>query len=313
MIARVAVLMVAAAVVAPRLAQAERMGVLILPADDTDAGLAENLTEILIARIAEARGSEIVTAAALRRRVGLETHARAQACFEDIACMGRVGVSLGVRRVITGTVRSQQKQFLLSLTLTDIETGRVDARFFRLVQGAVPDLIKAAQEGADELFRPKLAAGRIRVESTPEGARVTIDDSFVGTTPLISGPLVPGTHSVRVEMERRFPWKSKLQVLPDHDLEVKLGPEQLAARHIWPSYVAYGSLGGSAIALSVGIVFGLQSQTTPDSTERASIQQGLQQRQDLARMANISFATAGALALTSIATFVLFRREIFGD
>src|SRR6185312_14746661 len=54
----------------------------------------------------------------------------------------------------------------------------------------------------------------IQVASEPPGARVSIDNAYLGVTPLLSGTLLAGTHAVRVEADGRFPWMSRVDVRP---------------------------------------------------------------------------------------------------
>src|SRR5688500_18629660 len=77
---------------------AERVAILIAPGSPADAELADNLTEIVIARVAERQNTEVADKAEFHRRLGVETDKRAQHCLEDVTCLGRVGVILGVSR-----------------------------------------------------------------------------------------------------------------------------------------------------------------------------------------------------------------------
>ena len=54
--------------------------------------------------------------------------------------------------------------------------------------------------------------GTLSVNSDPSGARVLVDDVFVGTTPLRYGTL-PGTHRVRVEAEGYTPFETDLDIV----------------------------------------------------------------------------------------------------
>ena len=43
---------------------------------------------------------------------------------------------------------------------------------------------------------------------------MSIDNAYLGVTPLISGTLLAGKHDVRVEADGRFPWMSQVEVRP---------------------------------------------------------------------------------------------------
>jgi hypothetical protein len=302
------------AMLAPAALAADRVAVLILPEPGTDQALADNLTEIAIARIAERQNLDTVGTIELRRRLQMDGQRPTVACLDNIACLGRVAVALGVARVVGGSVRAYSaSRFLINMTLTEVGSGRVAGRFFRLVQGGVDQLIAVAQEGTDDLFRRQEEPGRIRVESDPPQARVTIDDLFVGNTPVISGTLVPGPHRVRVEKEKRFPWQETVMLKSATELEIKLTPENLPGRRTWPTYLAFGGLGATAVSAGLASVLGAMSQEEPDTTVRLRVQQDLQRRQKLATTANVIFAGAAVLAAVSTVVLYVYRRDVFGE
>jgi PEGA domain len=290
----------------------EKLAVLVLGTSDKDAELADNVTEVIISRVAQHGGVELAGKEEFRARLGVESDQRAQVCIDDLACLGRAAVSLGVRRIVSGSVGTRGKQYLFSLNLNNIETGKVDARVFRLVEGGVEDLIRAVQEGSDELFRPRVEPGKIQVDTEPQGARVSIDNAYLGITPLISGTLLAGKHNVRVESDEHFPWTSKVEVRPGQELQIKLKPDNLPVRRSWPPTVAYGAAGLAVAAAAAGGFLGVLSQLQPTGASRAEAQDDFNQKRNFALYANISFGAAGALALVSVFYFIHYRDDIFG-
>ena len=298
---------------APQVARAEKMAVLILAAGEKDADLADNVTEMVIAAVARQRGGvEVAGKEEFRARLGQMTDQRAQACLEEIACVGRTAVSLGVRRIVTGSVGTRGRQFLFSLNLHDVEAGRVENRVFRLIEGSLDDLIKAIETGCLELFKPKVEPGRIQVASMPVGARVSIDNAYLGVTPLISGTLLPGAHKVRVEADRRFPWVSTVEVRSGQDLGINLTEANLPARRRWPGAIAYGTGVLALTAAATGGLLGILSQVNPSGDTRQSSMEDFSQKDKMAKGANAAFITAGGLAVISTAMFIIYKDDIFG-
>src|SRR5262245_36288297 len=74
---------------------AEKLAVMVVATAERDAELADNLTEVIIARVAQRGGVEIAGKEEFRARLGVESERRTQACLDDIACLGRAAVSLG--------------------------------------------------------------------------------------------------------------------------------------------------------------------------------------------------------------------------
>jgi hypothetical protein len=290
----------------------EKQAVLVLGIVERDAELADNLTELIIARIAQRGGAEIAGKEEFRARLGVENERRAQACLDDIACLGRAAVSMGVRRIVAGSIGTRGKQYLFNLNLDNVESGKVENRVFRLVEGGVEDLIRAVQEGTDELFRPRVEPGKIQVASFPAGARVSIDNAYLGVTPLISGTLLAGKHDVRVEADGRFPWTSKVEVLPAQELQIKLTADNLPRRKQWPTYTAYGSGTLAGVSFAAGGFLGVLSQLQPSGNTRAEAQQDEHQKSNFALAANISFGVGALFSAVSLYYFLRYRDDIFG-
>jgi hypothetical protein len=307
-------LTVAAALAAsPRPARAgEKIAVLVLGTSEKDAELADNLTEVLIAYVAQHGGFEIAGKEEFRARLGVENERRAQDCLDDISCLGRAGVSLGVRRIVAGSVGTRGKQFLFNLNLDNVEQGKVESRVFRLVEGGVEDLIHAVQEASGELFRPHVEPGKIQIATQPDGARVSIDNAYLGVTPLISGTLLAGKHAVRVEADGHFPWASRVEVLPGQELQIKLTGDNLPRRRGWPPAVAFGTAIAAGAALAAGGFLGELSQLQPSGATRQQTADDLEQKHNFATAANVSFVAAAALAVVSIYHFIRYRDDIFG-
>ena len=298
---------------APRAARAgEKIAVLVLGTSEKDAELADNLTEVLIAYVAQHGGFEIAGKEEFRARLGVENERRAQDCLDDISCLGRAGVSLGVRRIVAGSVGTRGKQFLFNLNLDNVEEGKVESRVFRLVEGGVEDLIRAVQEASGELFRPHVEPGKIQVATEPDGARVSIDNAYLGVTPLISGTLLAGKHAVRVEADGRFPWASRVEVLPGQELQIRLSSVNLPRRRAWPPYAAYGSAIAAGAALAAGGFLGELSQLQPNGSTRAAAADDLEQKRHFALAANISFGAAALFGAVSLYYFIRYHDDIFG-
>jgi len=295
-----------------RVQASEKLAVLVLGTSEADSELAENVTEVVIAYIARQGSFELAGKEEFQASLGVDSELRGQACLEAMSCLSRAAVSLGVRRIVSGSVGTRGKQFLFSLALNNVEAGQVENRVFRLIEGDVGLLIRAVQEGITELFKPRVQPGRVEVKSRPEGARVSIDNAYLGVTPLISGTLLPGAHKVRVEAENRFPWVSKVEVMPGQDLGINLTENNLPRRSRNPGRVAYGSGVMSLVALATGGFFGVLSQVNTSGSVRAEHQSAFEERDRFSKVANVSFITGGALALISLGTFIFYRDDVFG-
>jgi PEGA domain len=306
-------LAVAFVLATPRPARAgEKIAVLVLATGDKDADLADNLTEVIIAYAAQHGGFEIAGKEEFRARLGVESERRTQACLDDISCLGRAGVSLGVRRIVAGSVGTRGKQVLFNLNLDNVQDGKVESRVFRLVEGGVENLIKAVQDASSELFKPRVEPAKIQVASDPAGARVAIDNAYLGITPLISPTLIAGKHNVRVEATDRFPWTSRVEVHPGQELQIRLTPDNLPLRRRWPANTAYASTALAAVALAAGTFLGVISQLQPNGDSRQAAMQDLDQKRNFARAANVAFGASAVFGAIALFHFIRYQDDIFG-
>jgi hypothetical protein len=311
---RVQLMVLAAAACAPAAAAhaGERLGVLILPVQQGDTALADSVTEVAISRLAETTDHELVGVRELRRRLSVAGGAELPLdCAIQTACLARVGVILGVRRLVSGSVRPDKTGFTLSVAMHDITSGKVERSFFRSVEGGPEALARAVQQAIDDLFG-KQAATQLRVTSVPGGATVVLDDQRRGTTPLTVEPLEPGRHRVRIEMTGRFPWKNEVTLAPGQNLLVSVSRDELAPRRVWTRYAAYGSAGGAALSLGAAAVFGILARMSAGAS-RGDAQMDLQVRKTYATTTNALLVTGGALALVSAVVFVAYRRDVAGE
>lgn len=290
----------------------EKLAVLVLGTTERDAELADNLTEVIIAAIAQRRGVEMAGREEFRARLGVESEQRAQACIDDLSCMGRAAVSLGVRRIVAGTVGTRGKQYLFNLNLNNIETNRVENHIFRLVDGGVRDLIPAVQSATEELFKPRIEPGRIQLTSAPSGARVSIDNAYLGVTPLISGTLLAGKHTVRVEADGRFPWLSSVEVFPGQDLGVTLTEANLPRRRLWPAKAAVAATSFGGLSFAAGGFLGVLSQLTPSGATRADTQSDLDQKRHFGTAANVAFISGAAFTVAALYIVLRYHDDVFG-
>jgi hypothetical protein len=70
----------------------------------------------------------------------------------------------------------------------------------------------AAARPAPVAPRPAATAGSLYLESRPSGARVFLDGTAVGATPLLLSDLAPGAHAIRLEYPGRRPWATSVTI-----------------------------------------------------------------------------------------------------
>jgi hypothetical protein len=289
-----------------------KLAALILKSGAVDEELADNLTEVLISRLARRGDHEIAGKEELKTKLGVDDRAAAE-CMNNLGCLGRVGTELGVTRMVVGTLGQRGSDYLYNLNLIDIGTGQVQNRVFELVAGgSVSALIAAVQSTADKLFQPKVEPGGVRVTSETRGAMVYLDEAFIGSTPVRRDGIEPGGHALRVEKEGHVGWAKEIEVPAGMTLGINVPLAALPERRKWPAPMAASAAVVAGLAGVVGIVMeALAHSSSTTSTRVAALDDAtLRYRESVVGIA--FFSAAAALAIYAAATTIAYRHDIFG-
>jgi len=141
---------------------AGKWAAIVLPADKGDEELAQNLSDVLVATIAERTHTELLGREEFKAQLGLQGR-DVLGCAGDTACLGRVGVQLKVDKMVVGTVsRGVGDEYVVNLNLIDVNALRAEQGVLRKAKG-VPQLVAEVQNIAAQF-----TGGRPAV--TPPGA-----------------------------------------------------------------------------------------------------------------------------------------------
>ena len=138
--------------VSPALAR-ERLAVLISVEGDRE--LADNLCEVVIAKLSSAAEHELVGQAELSERL-LELRAFADGglpkCVEEPGCLAGVGVVADAKLAVIGRVERHDQRFFVEFSLVEIETGFRRAIVSESSADDTAHLIATVQDGVALLF-----------------------------------------------------------------------------------------------------------------------------------------------------------------
>jgi hypothetical protein len=289
-----------------------KLAALILKTGSVDEDLADNLTEVLISRLARRGDYEIAGKEELKTKLGVDDRA-ANECINNIGCIGRIGTELGVTRVVVGTLGKRGDDYLYNLNLMDITSGQVENRVFELVAGGKVDpLIAAVQSTADKLFMPKVEPGGVRVTSETRGAMVYLDDAFMGSTPVRRDGLEPGPHKMRVEKEGHVGWAKDIEVPAGATMEVKVPLSMLPERRHWPAPAAASLAVLAGLSGVVGIVMEALAYSPSDNGTRASALADADLRYREGILGLSFFSAAAVFAVTAAILAIAYRQDVFG-
>jgi hypothetical protein len=237
--------------------QLEPIAVLLLPSGDVDAATTDALGELLIAAVAERGGARIIGKEEFQAQLG-QGDATTAECIESIPCLGRVGVALGVREVIAGTLGRRGDSWAFSLNRIDLRSGAVLGRVFREVEGDLAEVVRALPQSIEDLYVVAIQPGRLVVRASVVDAEVSLDGVVIGTTdegPVRRDLVEPGPHvvvvlaagytryerTIDVEAGTTFALDAELHLAPTRGFDVP-----------WETWVfgatAFGALAGAIAA-----------------------------------------------------------------
>jgi len=201
-------------------------GLLLMPADGDEGMAAHAITaHAAVARALEAQGVELISYAAARERAGGGELADCRALTCSAALCKRADAELAVLVAVRAqhdhsTHQHDPKAREVQVTLVEPS----DARFFGKADVVRGDFSAAAREALlDARAYQLLGPGpHVRVDSTPGGADVSIDDELVGESPY-RAVIEPGKHTVEIRLEGH---KTQAQMI-----EVRRGAQQPTRLH----------------------------------------------------------------------------------
>lgn len=316
------------------------VAVVDLETPDFMLGLAAQVVRSVVTE-ARAQKYEVISGEALLAKVDAKRYAELKKCSGKPACAAQILEAMGIERVVVGTLRRNEKSYLLQLWLMELKSLSVvstvdrsiliaSRRFQSDMEAAVGPFLRGERE----------PQGQLNIEINVAGAEITLNGEVVGKAPL-QLTLKPGKYEVKVERSRYLPvtrlvaveanasTKLELQMLlmpgqlPDDQLIPALTKKSLSNGTGSSSFspgVASWILGGSAVAAgAVGVTFGLLARSQEQALRKgydANLElyagtraQALEQNRN-ALIAHVSFGVAGAALVGTIISLILDAQHV---
>lgn len=293
------------------------VAVLMLPTGEVDPALADSLTDFLIAA-ERARASEvrIVGKEEFQAQLG-RTDAETALCIESPACLGRVGVVLGVTEIIAGTIArregaSDELVWAFTIQRLDVRSGEMLGRVFREVNGELEHLLRAIEESFPEIYVPMLRPGRLTVRVNVTGAEIELDGVRVGQvdeSPFRRDPIEPGPHVLRVRAAGHREFTREIEIEAGSTLVIEAALEP-SGRFV-PSALVYAGSALMVTSLAFGIGLGVSSQDRPSGSlsMRETLEGFYPAREMEALIANVLFGVAGVGAILGVIGLAISGEE----
>ncbi|MDQ3032398.1 MAG: PEGA domain-containing protein [Myxococcota bacterium] len=215
-------LAIVACTLAPAVARADAsVMVLGITSPEGDDEFARNLTGAIRHEASQVDGWQVSD-----REVTLSQMSLAHGCADtpDAACLRQIATTLNAQRVVYGTVRRDSaRDFQVTLSLFDAETGQIERSVEETLPGArtdIDDLRAPARTLVARLSGPQ--TGSLSVASNAPGATVRVDGDVAGTTDgdgNFEMPAIPvGPHRVQVSAEGREDWSGDVTIARGTDM-----------------------------------------------------------------------------------------------
>lgn len=239
------------------------VGLLGIDGASVEPGMGQVLTEALSRHIPQLQGMRVEKS----QQDLVEVKLVFGCTDENPSCMAKVGKSLGVHRLIYGSIRKQTQGGLYVVAIKQLNVA--DSTVEKFITEAVnPDILRADNPQINELVQRWLRVllieglrGGLRVVSEPMGASVRLDGIPVGVTPLNLPEVDVGDHFVNIDMPGFVSLSRSIRIRGGlvHEVTAALatkggGPAPKAGQFDWTkvlritSYVAAGLAGVSLIA-----------------------------------------------------------------
>ncbi|MGE0787652.1 MAG: PEGA domain-containing protein [Sandaracinaceae bacterium] len=303
---------------APRSSQ--RVAVLLMSVGDVDPELADSLSEVLIGTVASRGDVTILGREEFQAQLGQGDEGTLE-CVSSLACLGRVGVQLGVEEVFAGTIARRERTWVFNLNRVEVASGEVLGRVFRELEGDLGAVADALADAIGEVYRPRpldpppVSTGAISIACEVDGAEVYLDGTLLGSVSdhgLEHAEIAPGPHELTIEASGFHRWSRSVRV--DVAATAHIEARLVAAydESIHPYVWIGGALGLASLAIAIPLgVSAIQSldlsleQRRMGSPTRADAIGFYDAREVEAAVANVLYVVSG-LALASAAVMLFF-------
>ena len=172
------------------------------------------------------------------------------------------------------------------------------------MKGKTENLGPALDKAITELLKPPVKPGGLIVKCNVAGAKIHLDDRFVGSAPAAMDKVKPGKYRLRVVGQNHYIHRSTVTIEEGRikTVEVKL-IKRAKARKSWLFYTAWTTAGVSvATGIAAAVVGGLSRRTQGET--QLEVLDDWDRRKKMALSANVLIGAASAVALTSAAVFI---------
>jgi hypothetical protein len=148
---------------------------------------------------------DLLTPDKLRGLLAPEKYQALRKCRDNTACVASAVAGTPVRRVVTGSLSRDEKNYLLKLWHHDVKELTLVCDVDRAILIASRRLQKDVEQAVPGLLRgEREARGTLVIETTAPNAQLSLNGEFVGSPP-VTLTLKPGKYEVKLEKNKYLP------------------------------------------------------------------------------------------------------------
>jgi hypothetical protein len=207
--------------------------------DGVTPGDAELLTDRLNAELFKTGIVNIIERAQMTEILKEQGFQQSGACTDN-ECIVQMGQMLGVELMVYGSIGQMGSMYLVNLRTIDVSTGQMKNVVSEDVPGSIEDVVanlrnivrqlvglekealvkrtrtapviqqeaKPAKEAAI-VKKPSANAALLRIKSTPDSAKLFLNNRFAGMTPYENTTVLPGQYTAKISASRYEDWESE--------------------------------------------------------------------------------------------------------
>lgn len=225
-----------------------------------------------------------------------------------------VGKMLNAKKMVSGTIGKLGQKLIITLQLTDVETGRIENSTNKSYIGPTESLDNPVATITRQLIGiepiPKKGTS-IYITSEPKGAKIYVDETFRGNSPVNIPVEESGQYTIRASTSGYENWAQKVTVKKDETIFISaVLAEEKGYRFIMrrDGPLLLGAVSGiAAIVFRIKAGGFYEDQKTAESLEDFSRARDATKRND-----NISYVLSGVCLVSagfSVYEFVRNKKE----
>ena len=254
-------------------AEGTKAAVVDLAAHGVEAGLAENLTQLLSLELKKFKGLSVISRDEIQTMLRFEADKQVLQCKSDTSCLVEIGGALGVDYLVSGSVGRLGDAMIITLKLMDVHKAKVVNRASESFRGSEIELAPALRMAAAQLLgKPLTGAGSLQIEANVDEGQLSLDGGAPRAFPPEEGldSLVAGKHGVTLQSEGYHPLFHETYVFDGQRTNLRLSLEEIPTpwyEEWWP-WTILGVVVAGGVATAV--VLTLQQQE-PDGKVHVTV------------------------------------------